>query len=63
VLAEAPYKWRTIWVKAKMPGFQLHSAFHLRLKKNTAPFKWITVSISGELKFFHSFEKCLKHGE
>jgi len=42
---------------------QILSAFQLRLKKNIAPFRWITVSISGELMFFHSFEKCLKHGE
>jgi|TARA_B100000315_G_scaffold2760_1_gene2661 hypothetical protein len=63
VLAETSINRRTIWVKAKMPGFQILSAFQLRLKENNVPDRWITLSSSGELKFFHSFEKCLKHGE
>ena len=44
VLAEASYKRRTIWVKAKMPGFYILLAFQYWLRKNMVPFKWTIAS-------------------
>jgi len=63
VLAEASYKRRTIWVKAKMPGLHILLAFQYWLRKNLVLFKRTTVSSSGGAAFLSLIRKMLKHGE
>jgi len=60
VLAESSIIRRTIWVKAKMPEFQILSAFQLRLKKNQVTSRWITVSSSGGVAVLSLIRKMLK---
>jgi len=63
VLAESSIIRRTIWVKAKMPGVHIISAFQLRLKKNSVTTRWITVSSSVGVAVLSLIQKMLKHGE
>ena len=42
-----------------MPGLHFQSAFQLRLKNNSVPVRWITVSISGGAAVLSLIRKCL----
>jgi len=46
-----------------MPGLHILLAFQLRLKKNSVPVRWTTVSSSGGAAVLSLIRKMLKHGE